>query len=946
VAYERESREAVALKSLQSKRYPDANKDFQKNMRRLNGAVDYISGTLGQMQKGIDDANKNFIEQIQDFIADIIVLFAGGEPTGIEFGDLKYIFQAIGALFGLNGPFPISLIEAAFHFFFGFVVPTEQFTDLIFDTIFAWAENIGLPESFITDLHELADAFGEISETVGELLTSLTSLFDIFGIFDGDFGIFGALWDAIFGLFDGIDTSGFSSILDLVTGVMSPFIDGLTFIVDIVNSILDAFSGGLTDLAGILNFGKMFEDIDFLAVIFDPIEAIINFISGLIGDFFSLGSIGNKETNLVRNPLFTNTSIVDGYTGWTIDSTTKHSDTGNSVKVIADGTLKELPLSKIRVSDKQRVVPKIWVSWSGLVSTGSPISIVLNCYSEANELLNSVVVDSAVISGANSSWVELTDEYVTPELDYVIPVLRVAATATAGTVRFSDASVIKKIAQGVAPIDWVIDLPDLINGISEFIQNVIMVIMEVITGIPFIGWIFDDLKDALDDWFNDTQTTAGRADDAWGWVHDIWNTAFQGWNNDNDAIGRTIEDFLDIFKQSRRYQTELAAAIAALEKDRGAGASSGTSYDIKIPDWNPSFPSVFTKFYDEGAGNVAFDSSDDGVLQFTNNTGLELYRHNNGDMLTDYPKVSLLLTRQTLDYVGAYGDRSVWWVSRLNAANTEGIVCRLRGRSVQIGYVKVGTHPTNGNPIGWGNVVWLGSPVDFINVGSYMSFAGGTTQVNPRQLQFLVNGLVKATFTDATAASILGSNNRGWGWGLQHQAGDAINRSARIGRILTNDNYPPTIPGTYGRMNRLATANIGVTSGVNPFPTSFFGNTAESSPDVGVDPTNASFTLKDAGLYDFRLRVKAGSSETSHMEFLLYLNGVPWLFIGGDQMFGSTAVGSTILTNSYFASSGPVPVPANAVVKIAYRSSATTINVFTGEASGFETYFSTAKVAA
>lgn len=142
MAYEYESKETRVLKTIDSSRYPDSNKDFEKNIRRLNSSVDYISSYMRVMQAGIDDANKSFIEQIQSFINDLVVLFAGGEPTGIEIGDLKYVIQAIGALFGFNGPFPVNLINAVQHFFTGYLGSLVQLSDLVFDAIEAWMQDL------------------------------------------------------------------------------------------------------------------------------------------------------------------------------------------------------------------------------------------------------------------------------------------------------------------------------------------------------------------------------------------------------------------------------------------------------------------------------------------------------------------------------------------------------------------------------------------------------------------------------------------------------------------------------------------------------------------------------------------------------------------------------------------------------------------------------------
>lgn len=162
MAYEYESKETRVLRTIDSQRYPDTNKDFTKNIRRLNSSVDYMSSYIRVMQKGIDDANKNFIEQIQSFINDLVVLFAGGEPTGLEIGDLKYIFQAIGALFGFGTePFPINLFNAARNFFENFLSQLIQFTDVIFDAIEAW-------------MLELIDKLGDVP-IIGDTITRIAN---------------------------------------------------------------------------------------------------------------------------------------------------------------------------------------------------------------------------------------------------------------------------------------------------------------------------------------------------------------------------------------------------------------------------------------------------------------------------------------------------------------------------------------------------------------------------------------------------------------------------------------------------------------------------------------------------------------------------------------------------------------------------------------------------
>jgi hypothetical protein len=109
-----ESSTTRALRSIDSAKY---NKDFVQNIQSLNYATDFMADYMTVMQTGIDNANKDIIQKIQDFIEDLIIIFGGGDTgdSGFNWGDLKYIIQAIGALFGFGGSGPVNLLDAAGH---------------------------------------------------------------------------------------------------------------------------------------------------------------------------------------------------------------------------------------------------------------------------------------------------------------------------------------------------------------------------------------------------------------------------------------------------------------------------------------------------------------------------------------------------------------------------------------------------------------------------------------------------------------------------------------------------------------------------------------------------------------------------------------------------------------------------------------------------------------
>lgn len=159
--------ESRALASI----YKSANsgtRDFQANIRDLNSSVSYMAQYLTVMQKGIDDANKNIIQKIQDFIEDLIIIFGGGEygDSGFEWGDLGYIIQAIGALFGFQGiAGPINLLDAAAHFLGNFLEPLGLFGEIVngfIQSVFAFFAGL------LSNVPIVGDALEEIVTNVAE----------------------------------------------------------------------------------------------------------------------------------------------------------------------------------------------------------------------------------------------------------------------------------------------------------------------------------------------------------------------------------------------------------------------------------------------------------------------------------------------------------------------------------------------------------------------------------------------------------------------------------------------------------------------------------------------------------------------------------------------------------------------------------------------------------
>ena len=181
-------------------------RDQGKTISKLVGDVSYMANMQRKMQKGIDDANQNVIQQIQGLLNEFLVIFGGHGDTGFDFGDLKYILQAIGAMFGLEpgGVFPVNLFEAAWNFFSNYLLPFGNFEEAINTLI----DNL---------IATVLDMFGEIP-IIGEALQQLAAILSTTR--DGVLGIkddIEEFFDNLFAFFNlETSTSGSKTLGDVI----------------------------------------------------------------------------------------------------------------------------------------------------------------------------------------------------------------------------------------------------------------------------------------------------------------------------------------------------------------------------------------------------------------------------------------------------------------------------------------------------------------------------------------------------------------------------------------------------------------------------------------------------------------------------------------------------------------------------------------------------------
>lgn len=151
---------------------PDRN--FEKNLVNLNQSVKYMSQMMGIMQGGIDDANKDILQNIKDAIDDLIIIFGGGGDTlNFDWGDLEIIGKNLGSILGLDFlKMPVIDLPAwASHFFDTFLAPLSALGDKIddvvhglFEILFGWLDDVPFIGDFIRSIGEAINATRAVAD--------------------------------------------------------------------------------------------------------------------------------------------------------------------------------------------------------------------------------------------------------------------------------------------------------------------------------------------------------------------------------------------------------------------------------------------------------------------------------------------------------------------------------------------------------------------------------------------------------------------------------------------------------------------------------------------------------------------------------------------------------------------------------------------------------------
>lgn len=472
-----------------------APEKFAAIVQRHDYQLRALASQTKQLQKGVNDATQNPIQQIQQFVADLIVLLGGGELAegAIDFGDLQYILPVLGALFGIgDGPFPLDLFAAAERLFLGYVVPTKQFTDVINNIIGAWMGLFGIDPKFIKDTKALITAIGQLFGEVGNLLPNLNEFFSALGLAGGSgpagasLGPLGAVLGPVIKLFSGINLAEFGNAIEFITAAIDPWIVKLTALINFLNEVLAvlAFPGDVVNdplpqlIVPFKNLIRMLGNVQLGIESFNPIAAVQTWLGQLL---LPLGNLSIVQPNLQTNAAFDDSNdlgdtadgknwtrenldppITDGDWEWDLIGRTA----AGSATVHANGVDHGLLGNVVYVDEGHTFDFDAYVSWTGLTASTGALALHI----QTNDGTN-VPIASVASPGASGSWTHLSGSYTVPSGVTSIRLrLYVGGTASAGQVWFDDVNIRRTnlIHQGLIQ-----DLEDDLAQLFGFFQDLL-----------------------------------------------------------------------------------------------------------------------------------------------------------------------------------------------------------------------------------------------------------------------------------------------------------------------------------------------------------------------------------------------------------------------------------------------------------------------------------------
>ena len=212
----------------------------------------------------------------------------------------------------------------------------------------------------------------------------------------------------------------------------------------------------------------------------NALSALANFfrieLGGLIPSFrlplLPLSHIRNISPNLLTDGSFDYEASLLGFDDWDYDDVDGKAKAGCAYTV-ADGNTHILHSNPIEADPGDRFDVEIYTRWLSLTSTAGSIRLAMSAYDASKALISTTVLDSTQGTGTVAGWAtKLSGANWAPpaNTDYVVMELQVTTGASAGVVKFDDASV-RKV--GVFPKSFVSGLVGALQSAADNLQGLV-----------------------------------------------------------------------------------------------------------------------------------------------------------------------------------------------------------------------------------------------------------------------------------------------------------------------------------------------------------------------------------------------------------------------------------------------------------------------------------------
>lgn len=599
-------------------------------------------------------------------------------------------------------------------------------------------------------------------------------------------------------------------------------------------------------------------------------------LSLVTGDEIPASSITTRTMNLQRNHNFASESILSAPKEgvWSLDPDNRKGLLGNGLKVVGGG-FNWIALPKVRVSAKQGVSVNAYVKWEGV--TGPEASVVVYVNPVGGVSSGWQFLENRFISGTEGTWIELGGDYtiVDEDVEYVETILSFT-DATAGTVWFSETSTIKPLAPGTIPGVLVDGLEDGLDAVGEFAQSIGMVVIKALTGLPFIGWLFEDLEEALSDFWDDTQVTAGQASDAKLGLADLTEDIVGGLSG--LLTGRTPASLI------KNQQDTIAAQAAKLaeiqDKLDSAENSTLTAIDrFEYTDADSLDPALWESIYLTGSADNGYTTVDGhnaiGWHGVTRGPWEQLHRFigPNAESETDYQKAGVVLaevmqaafpldTRRTVvnNYVRLNAAKTSWMRLRIESpSSATPNICRC------IWQWRVDGGAIQSDGAGWKNF-------DRPSVGADPFVLAGTGGGVAR-FEFRINNQLINDMTNSGVQTGVANRFRGWGIGYADDPALAgFHSLPKIVQWSSTDNAAAETMGSYAKVARTNTAGtvaIPSDAAFNSSGVGVFNSVVRRSKDILYFSNTNRFQVTETARYQFAFAFKTSTSPGGIQEIRL-----------------------------------------------------------------------------